>query len=34
VILPPFLGHSDKRFNIAIRGERDDEEGRGRQGEA
>lgn len=26
MILPPLLGHPDKRFNIANRGERDDEE--------
>lgn len=24
LILPQFLGHPDKRFNIAIRGERDE----------
>lgn len=29
LVLPLFHGHPDKRFNIAIRGEGHDEEGRG-----
>ncbi|MGH8041396.1 MAG: response regulator, partial [Rudaea sp.] len=31
LILPPLLGHPDKRFNIAIRGETDDQDESGEE---